>query len=449
MLNLIGVIIAFAIIIILIRKNYRLVVSTKKKYYFILNFYKKYYFGLSLILGSLVVVVFSLQEINLIDIPKALSKALIYDWDSQIFNLQTIELAVLLTIIYILAKCMQETGAINKLINSLRSIFYKGGTLGVIPAVYGLMPVPGGALFSAPLVDEEGKKYKLKQSQKNFLNVWFRHIWFPIFPVSSAMMLIISSDFADIDIYELIVANFLAFIAFIIIGLIFLKIFIKKIPSTISKPKKEYRGLIFLFPPIIPIIVYIIILVVFSIFGIENLKDFQRSIFIIGVVFSIISIPYLIKIDWKKYYDIIKRSLSLNLALAIVGIMIFRQMIEMSNANKIIADMIGDLPFHAIFIIIIIPLIMGLITGYNFGAIALSYFLVEPFFIYTNLNIIGIASLIFVSSLIGYLISPIHLCNVVSSDYLKTDTTRMYKMYIPAIILLLVVQTSFVVLFYR
>jgi uncharacterized protein len=111
--------------------------------------------------------------------------------------------------------------------------------------------------------------------------------------------------------------------------------------------------------------------------------------------------------------------------------------------------MIGVLPFPAIFIIILIPMIMGLITGYNFGAIALSYFLVEPFFQFTNLNIIGITSLIFISSLVGYLISPIHLCNVVSSDYLKTDTTRMYKMYIPAVTMLIIIQTIFIILFYR
>jgi len=344
---------------------------------------------------------------------------------------------------------MQETGAIKKLIDSLRTFFYKGGTLGVIPAVYGLMPVPGGALFSAPLVDKEGEKYKLDKNQKNFLNVWFRHIWFPVFPVSSAMMLIISSDFANIDIYELIVANFPAFIAFIIIGLIFLKFFIKKIPTPKIIPKKESNGLIYLLPPVIPIIIYIIFFSIFTIIGLENLKDFQRSIFVIGVVLSIVALYYLIKIDWKKYYEIIKRSLSFNLAFAIVGIMIFRQMIESSRADQRIGEMIGGLPFHAIFIIIIIPLIMGLITGYNFGAIALSYFLVEPFFKFTNLHIIGIASLIFISSLVGYLISPIHLCNVVSSDYLKTDTTRMYKMYIPAIISLLIVQTSFIVLFYR
>jgi len=429
MLNLIGIIIAFIVVIFLIRI--------------------KFNFGLSLVLGSFVVVFFSLPDTDLIEIPKAFGKALIYDFDNQVFDFQTIELAILLTLIYILAKSMQETGAIKKMIKSLRSIFYKGGTLGVIPAVYGLMPVPGGALFSAPLIDKEGEKYKLKQSQKNFLNVWFRHIWFPIYPVSSAMMLIISADFADIDIYELIVANFPAFITFIIIGLIFLKFYIKKIPNPKTIPKKEYSGLVYLLPPILPIIIYIICFSTFTAIGIENLKDFQRSIFIVGVVFSILILYFLIKINWKKYCDIIKRSLSFNLAFAIIGIMIFRQMIELSKANEIIATMIGGLPFHAIFIVIIVPLIMGLITGYNFGAIALSYFLVEPFFEYTGLNMIGFASLIFISSLVGYLISPIHLCNVVSSEYLKTDTTRMYKMYIPAVICLLIAQTSIVVLFYR
>jgi len=428
MLNLIGVIFAFIIIIFLIRK--------------------KFNFGLSLILGSLILGIFSLQETNLIEIPKAIVKALIYDFDERVFDFQTVELAILLTIIYILAKSMQETGAIKKMIKSLRSLFYKGGILGLIPAVYGLMPVPGGALFSAPLIDKEGKKFKLQQNQKNFLNVWFRHIWFPIYPVSSAMLLIISSDFANINIYEIIIADFPAFFAFIIIGVIFLKFYINKIPAPKLIPKKEYNGLIFLLPPIIPIIIYLIFVVIFDIIELENIKDFQRSVFIFGVVLSIITLYFLIKIDFKKYYNIIKDSLSFNLAFAIIGIMIFRQMIETSNANEIIASLIGELPFHAIFIIILIPFIMGLITGYNFGAIALSYFLVEPFFGYTNLNIVGIVSLIFISSLVGYLISPIHLCNVVSSDYLRTDTTRMFKMYIPAATMLLIVQTCFIVLFY-
>jgi hypothetical protein len=144
----------------------------------------------------------------------------------------------------------------------------------------------------------------------------------------------------------------------------------------------------------------------------------------------------------------VKKSASINLALAIIGIMIFREMFKLSQANLIIADTITQLPFSPIILIVAIPLILGVITGYNYGAITLSYFLVEPLFKFSNMNIVGVSSLIFIGSLVGYLVSPIHLCNVVSSDHFKTDTTRMYKMYIPSAIMVLAVQIPFLILFY-
>ena len=182
MLNLIGVIFAFVLTIYLIRK--------------------KFNFGISLIFGSLIVGIFSLREVAPIEIAKGFVEATIYSYQDEQINTVTIELAILLILIYVLAKCMQETNAIKKLIDSLRTFFNKGGTLGIIPAIYGLMPVPGGALFSAPLIDKEGEKYKLNKDQKNFLNVWFRHIWFPIFPISMAMITICSNEFSDIDIFQ-------------------------------------------------------------------------------------------------------------------------------------------------------------------------------------------------------------------------------------------------------
>jgi len=416
MLNVLGVIIAFIVIIFLIRK--------------------KFNFGLSLILGSLILGIFSLQTIDFIEIPQAMIQASIYSFENKQIITDTLELAVLMTLIFLLAKAMQETKAIKKLIDSLRTFFTKGGVLGVIPAVYGLMPVPGGALFSAPMIGEEGEKYELNKNQINFLNVWFRHIWFPIYPISSAMILICSVKFSDINIYHLIVVNIPSFIASIIIGLIYLKMFIKKSNIQKKKTEKNYKGLIYLLPPIIPLFFYGVL----QFFGIPHIRSF-----LIGIVFSIIILFLLIKIPSDDYIRIIKKSLTWKLALAIFGIMIFREMFEVSQANIIIADMIGKLPIPALLIIIVIPLLLGLLTGYNLGAIALSYFLVEPFFIFTGLNIIGLTSIIFISSLAGYLISPIHLCNVLSSEYLKTDTTRMYKMYIPAAISLLFIQTCVVV----
>jgi len=416
-LNLLGVIISFAIILILIRI--------------------KFNFGLSLILGSLVLGIFSLQTVEPIEIPKAFVEASIYSFKEGQIVTETIELALLMTLIFVLAKCMQETGAIKKLIDSLRTFFSRGGTLGAIPAVYGLMPVPGGALFSAPLIDEEGGKYNLDKNQKNFLNVWFRHIWFPIYPISSAMILICSEKFSDINIYNLIIVNMPAFIASIVIGLILLKLFIKKAPKQQPKRAKDYSGLIYLLPPTVPLLFYAVL----QFFGVLQIRSF-----LIGIIFSIFFVFLITSMSWTDYVQVIKKSLTWKLALAIFGIMIFREMFLVSEANILIANIMSEFSFPALIMIILIPLILGLLTGYNLGAVALSYPLVQPFFEFTGISLIGLTSIIFISSLAGYLISPIHLCNVLSSDYLKTDTTRMYKMYIPAVFFLLLIQTVIVVI---
>ncbi len=416
MLNLIGVIIAFIVILILIRR--------------------KVNFGLSLLLGSLIVGVFSLQIIAPLDIPKAMIEASFYSFEKQQIVSETVELALLMTLIFVLAKTMQETGAITKLIDSLRTFFSKGGALAVIPAVYGLMPVPGGALFSAPLIDKEGDKYKLHKDQKNFLNIWFRHVWFPIYPISSAMILICSVKFSGVPIQMLILADLPAFIGIVFIGYIFLTRFTGKTIQPTITTEKNYHGLIFLLPLIVPLLFY----------GFKFLGLSETQCFLLGVTVSLLLLYALLKIDGSTYLGIIKKSFTWKLALAIFGIMILREMIRISQMHVFITETMQSLAFPALLIVILIPFLLGTLTGYNLGAIALSFPLVDPFFAFTGVHIIGLTSLIFMSSLIGYLISPIHLCNVLSSEYLKTDTTRMYKMFLPAAVALLLVQTIFVIL---
>ena len=416
MLNLIGVIIGFIVILFLIRK--------------------KVNFGFSLFIGSIIIGIFSLQIITPLDIPKAMIEASIYSFEKQQIITETIELALLMTLIFVLAKSMQETGAITKLINSLRTFFSKGGTLAVIPAVYGLMPVPGGALFSAPLIDNEGDKYRLTNNQKNFFNIWFRHVWFPIYPISSAMILICSVNFSGIPIERLILANFSAFLAVVIIGFVFLKRFTKNTSQGTISPKKDYHGLIFILPPVIPLLFYPLTLIGLS----------ETRCFLFGISVSLFVLYFLLHIDIKTYLGVIKKSLTLNLVYAIFGIMILRQMMEVSQIHVLITDMMQNLAFPALLIVILIPLLLGTLTGYNLGAVALSYPLVEPFFAFTGVQLLGLISLIFMSSLIGYLISPIHLCNVLSSEYLKTDTTRMYKMFLPAAFSVLCIQIIVVLL---
>jgi integral membrane protein (TIGR00529 family) len=418
-ISLSGVILSFLTIIILNRK--------------------KVQFGLSLLIGSGVLALFSLIFTDVISIAQAVAKAVIYSFETQQFQFQTIELAVLMTLIYVLASLMQETGAIGKLIKSLQSFFSKGGTLGLIPAIYGLMPVPGGALFSAPIVDEEGNKFNVSKSEKNFFNVWFRHIWFPVYPISYSI--IVMADLARIDIYSLIAMNMFAFFLMILIGFLLLHMILKNKEmnkTSFSKNiKRDYHGFLYLLPPIVPVF--------FSVLTIVGIP--QNISFIIGLVFAMILLFYLSDISMKKYFSIMKNSLTIKFALVIFGIMIFREIFDVSGANTSIFFLFNQLPVPPLFIIIIVPFILGILTGYILSGVTLSFILIQPLFALTQLSVLGLTSIFFLSTFIGYLISPLHLCNVLSSEYLQTDTTRMYKIFIPAALLLLISHIVFVYFF--
>jgi uncharacterized protein len=422
---LLGMILSFALVIILIRKRIN--------------------FGISLLLGSVALGVFSLASVSVESVFYAFLKATIYDVNSGIIVWDTIELAVLMTLIYILASLMQDTGAIARLIDGLRLLFNKGGTIAIIPAIYGLMPVPGGALFSAPAVEEEGKSFNLSISEKNFFNVWFRHIWFPIYPISSSIL--IMADLASLNMYLLIMVNSVSFFTMIIVGYVILiwktgmisnqnKKMFKNAPKQQKNVIKDFSGLVFLIPPLLPL--------TFSILEYVGIPLFTA--FSIGVVASIVLLYFMSNTPWSQFKKFVKQAATWKLVAVITGIMIFREIFEVSGVNLTIYSLLEQLPFTPLVVIIVFPLLLGLLTGYLLSGITLSYVLLQPLFSCVDLCTVGLVSILFMSGFIGYLISPIHLCNVLSSEYMKTDTTRMYPLYIPASIIVLIVQLIFVVI---
>ena len=412
MWSLLGVLVALGFVIVLIRMHKN--------------------FGLSLLVGAFVLGLFGVLDgnLSLLEVGKAYIEGTCYSFESGWYA-DTILLAILMTLIFMLATCMQRLGAVGRLVNSMQTVFVHGGMLGVVPAVYGLMPVPGGAMFSAPLVDEEGKRFGLRQSEKNFLNVWFRHIWFSIYPISSAMILICSASFSNIDIALLMAVNVPAFVTALVVGMLYLRFVLRKHPKPKKSQNRDWSGFVFLLPPLIPIVVYAVL----SFWSVAQVPSF-----IVGVLCSFVALFVLLKIPLKQFASALKKSITWKLVAAIFGIMVFRQMFEATGASSLLAEVLTTQSLSPLFIIVGLPILLGVLTGYNLGAMTLSYPLVEPFFSSSGLGIVGATSLVFMSSVAGYLISPIHLCNVVSSEYLKTDTTRMYKNYIPAVAVMLGVQ---------
>ncbi len=71
---------------------------------------------------------------------------------------------------------MDKSGVMKELVVAIRERVSHRMSMAVIPAVIGLLPMPGGAIFSAPLVDSCDAEKNISPEQKTQINFWFRHI---------------------------------------------------------------------------------------------------------------------------------------------------------------------------------------------------------------------------------------------------------------------------------
>jgi len=90
----------------------------------------------------------------------------------------------------LLSQLYKETELIGTMSQDLSHLLRNSKlVVGLLPAVIGLLPVPGGALMSAPLIETEANKLELKREMKTYVNVWFRHTIFPVYPMSQVLIL--------------------------------------------------------------------------------------------------------------------------------------------------------------------------------------------------------------------------------------------------------------------
>ena len=402
MLSAFGALLSFPVIVYLIRK--------------------KVDFGISLLVGSFIIAIFSIDYLGFCGIFDAFSKAIIYSIDEHKLVTLTLELILIVNFINMLATIMKENRDMEKLVDSLGGILPKGGIIASIPALFGLLPIQGGALFSAPLIEREGKEVGISKEDLSLLNVWFRHVLFLVYPLSATMILL--SGFTGRNIYSFIFLQVPSFIMMILIGLALLNGCSPK--KDLLRKKKEdndLKGLLYF----IPILLVVLVSVPLSVL----LKFPSTGSLLISLFLGILSLLLIDRVPLKKIPHFIKEGFSPRFSLAIIGIMVFRELFSRSEFTEFLKSL-SHSNFPPFLLITLVPLLFGFSMGHNLVAVSLSYPILEPLFPSAGLNLTSLASLIYMSSFMGYLFSPVHLCVVVTCEYFKTDLWKMYKKFIPA-----------------
>ena len=103
----------------------------------------------------------------------------------KVSSLENLLLILIIMEIIALSNLMSKTGVMRDLVDTIQSKVSPRTSMATLPAVIGLLPMPGGAIFSAPLVDDIDSAKCLDPSLKTRVNYWFRHIWefwWPLYP---------------------------------------------------------------------------------------------------------------------------------------------------------------------------------------------------------------------------------------------------------------------------
>jgi integral membrane protein (TIGR00529 family) len=297
--------------------------------------------------------------------------------------------------------------------------------LATIPFLFGLLPIPGGALLSAPMIDVQGKKLQVSGEGRTFINLWFRHIGFLVFPLSTA--LVVMSQVSEIHITRLIVNQIPIFLVAILVGGVY--ILHLSIKSRQEAAAQKDRSTILLETAINSAPLVITILLTFSLSVVMEIN----MAFLIALPTGILLSLLLYRRGDRR--TLLNKGFSPGLAVAVFGIMLYRDMAYASGVTEVVADYLQQTAVPALIIIPLLSFVIGMLTAHNMAAIPLLYSMLGPL-IGEDVHLV---SLLYISSFMGYLISPLHLCVVVSYDYFKPRFGTLYKLMLPPAILVTLV----------
>ncbi|QEE15560.1 DUF401 family protein [Promethearchaeum syntrophicum] len=367
----------------------------------------------SFIIILILILVFSKYELGIILLIGAILFGLLAEVDlftvfANVFlDPSVILLAIAVTLIPILGAIMEESKMMLELIEKLN--ISKKSALMLSPALFGLLPVAGGALMSAPIVDQVDNE--LDVNKKVAINVWFRHVFILIYPLASTI--IVSSVLTQIPLYTIVLVMLVPFFLMTLLGYIFL---IRSIPKT---EKHNHRDLKRAFRNFIPIIIAPII----DLIGRSIWKEFEyEEIFlVIGLFISLIIGLRFADYGLKSLFTFAKKMKVWRFPLLIIAMFLFLEVFIESGVPDQIASV--DLP-------LILFLILAFILGFATGRAQLPLTILIPIYLTQyGLTVFPLLefALLYSVTFLGYIITPLHPCVSYTYQYFKTDYKSAFK----------------------
>ncbi|PKL06689.1 MAG: hypothetical protein CVV53_02990 [Spirochaetae bacterium HGW-Spirochaetae-9] len=384
---------------------------------------------------------------------------------TEVFRLDTILLVALMACIMAFSSAMKKSGAMAKFSASIGEISPSTrAAMVTTPLLIGTLPMPGGAILSAPLVESLDHDHKLSSVTLTAANFWFRHmleLFWPLYPA-----FILTTSLSGIPVTRLMLLNIYSLPVLAVLGLTFIlpgkreKGAFRVAPARGSAPSKVLRAFtdkaaVFIrgaAPLILVVGTYIALAIIWSALS-SGLAISNSAKALIGryppILLGLLAGSLFIGFGasgFASFKNCITAS-TVKLIAVIIGIRVFSALLSGAGVAQAAAEELASAGIPSIFAVALIPLITGLVTGVGLGYVGLAFPIVlglvpegGPFPREAAIVLAG------AFGYAGMMLSPLHSCLVVSVEHFKSSLPATIRKCILPTGIFLVVAMLYVAL---
>lgn len=360
-------------------------------------------------------------------------------------SLDNLVLMLVIFLVIWFSSQMKESGLFGKLVTDFSALFPLRFNMAALPAAIGLLPMPGGAAFSAPLLQEIPTENPIKALQYTQINFWFRHVWEYWWPLYPGVLL--ASQLSGLEVWKISLLHLPLSLAAIFIGIV---IYLRPLkgPSLQAKKQPQKKPFLALLPVVIVIAVYILLQLFFPEVG--RLSKYLPVG--IGIFLAMLLTAFLRPLSSEKWFKIILNHKALLLALLVSCISLYSAFLTAPRQGaSIILQTQEELqamhvPLWLLFAIL--PFISGLATGLSVGFVGASFPLVFALLGESGMqNLLpAVSVLAYGCGFLGVLLSPVHVCLILSNKHFNTRLEKSIALLSRPVLLLLLFTISYCLL---
>ena len=345
-------------------------------------------------------------------------------------KLETLQLLGRIVTIIALGALAGRLGYLDRFVSGLRRLIRDNRVVvAVIPAFGGLLPMPGGAMLTAPMVETALDKESATPEQRFFISYWFRHVWEYIWPLYPAI--VFTATLVDRTIADIFIVNYPLTLAAIGGGAVLV---LRKVQAGRNVTGGDGHGArLDVLAGVWPFALVIVGVLVLDI-----------ELIYVAVVATIL-LGLIGKMSWKDLGSSYRRATEFQIVSLVLGVAAFKHVLEVAEIVDAVPPFFMSLHMPELLVIAAVPLLIGLITGVTMAFIGVAFPLLVPMMGGDAIDM-ELVMFAFAFGFVGCMLSPVHLCHVLTREYFKADFGRSYRMLVLPSLIILGVATAIVLL---